>query len=598
MRIATESDLASLEANGFDTVFPHQSPWEILQASARAWPEAEAIRYLTDGADTTRWESITYAGLRDRVAAAGALFRALGVGPGDSVGLLVGNTLWGQVALWGAQLAGAACPINPMLRPEHVASLLRHANARVVVAMGVNPEQDWWSALIPVLRAEGVALPILDCDATAPCPGSDGDFGALVTARLGETLQPAGDRDSTAGWYHTGGTTGQPKLVHHSRLNQAHVARSCEIIHDLQSSDVVVNGFPLFHVAGAFVYGLSALSAGAVTVIPGRLGMRNQAFTGTIWQQVARHRVTVLAAVPTMMAAWVAVPVDADISSVRVMLTGGSPLPSELAQRFERLTGVPVRNILGMTECAGAVALEPVHGARIPLSCGLRLPFTEVCALDPNNTAQPLGHGQTGILALKGPNVSSGYSDPARNAGTFEHGWLVSGDLGRVEADGRVYITGRAKDLIIRGGHNIDPQGIEDALLAHPSVLAAAAVGMPDAYAGELPVAFVTLADAVSPEALRDFLADVIPEPAAMPKRIEPVEAMPLTPIGKIFKPALRRIATGWAVEATLQRAGVPAAIEVDEGMAVAVTLTSEDVENARNALAGMPVHIDFRVSQ
>ncbi|MFN4101282.1 MAG: AMP-binding protein, partial [Pararhodobacter sp.] len=426
MTIATEEDLIALQSRGFDAVYPHQSPWDILRASAAARPHAEAIRYLPDGSDTARWDSVTYASLRDRVGAAGAVFRDLGVGPGDSVGLLVANTIWGQVALWGAQLAGAACPVNPMLRADHIAALLRLARAKVVVVMGVNPELDWWSTLVPALRdalrEQGLDLPIIACDAASPSPGADGDLEALVGDRLGQTLTPAGGPEATAGWYHTGGTTGRPKLVRHSRLNQAFVARSCELVHDLSARDVVINGFPLFHVAGAFVYGLSAFSAGATTVIPGRLGYRNRAFTESIWQQVERHQVSVLAAVPTMMAAWLAVPVDARIGSVRVMLTGGSPLPTELAQRFEQTLGVPVRNILGMTECAGAVSLEPVHGPRIAQSCGLRLPFTEVRAVDPEDTGRGLAAGQTGIVALRGPNVSSGYSDPSRNPGTFEDG--------------------------------------------------------------------------------------------------------------------------------------------------------------------------------
>ncbi|MFN4102573.1 MAG: AMP-binding enzyme, partial [Pararhodobacter sp.] len=141
--------------------------------------------------------------------------------------------------------------------------------------------------------------------------------------------------------------------------------------------------------------------------------------------------------------------------------------------------------------------------------------------------------------------------------------------------------------MIIRGGHNIDPQGIEDALLAHPLVLSAAAVGMPDAYAGELPVAFVTLSGAADPAELLDFLRDRIPEPAALPKRIAVMEVMPLTPIGKIFKPALRRIAAEWALADALGKAGIPAEITVDEGMNAEATVPAERVEAARTVLNG-----------
>ena len=199
------------------------------------------------------------------------------------------------------------------------------------------------------------------------------------------------------------------------------------------------------------------------------------------------------------------------------MLTGGSPLPTELADAFERHCGVPVRNILGMTECASVVTIEPFHAPRLPGSTGFRLPFTRVGAFRPSASGvdftAPCDAGEAGVIALRGPNVSPGYSEPQRNAGTFEQdGWLVSGDIGHVDADGHVFVTGRAKDVIIRGAHNIDPSVIEDALLQHPDVAIAAAVGQPDFYAGELPIAYVTLragaqADA---EALRAFVAPLL----------------------------------------------------------------------------------------
>ena len=173
-----------------------------------------------------------------------------------------------------------------------------------------------------------------------------------------------------------------------------------------------------------------------------------------------------------------------DAAGVRLVLTGGSPLPTELAARFERETGVPVRNILGMTECAGVIAIEP---ARAPRAAGLVRPAAAlhevVVAAD--------GGLRAGRLCAARPNVGPGYTDAARNAGIFDGGWLISGDIGHVDAAGRVFVTGRAKDVIIRGAHNIDPGVVEEALLRHPQVLLAAAVGEPDEYAGELPVAFV-----------------------------------------------------------------------------------------------------------
>lgn len=603
MKLRTLADIEALEQRGFDAAYPDQSPWEILQSGASEHPDAVAIRYLHDATDPSRDEVVSYRDLATRVMAAGRLFRAMGVVPGRSVILLSQHTSSAQAALWGGQLAGACCPINPMLNAAHIAALIEAANGAVLVVTGPNAEIDYWSTLVPALRALGVTLPILACDADpdADCPAGDGIFEEMLRAHAtGDDIVPDGGPDALAALYHTGGTTGAPKLVRHSRLNEAHVARSCALMHDLGPDDVVINGFPLFHVAGSFVYGLSTLSAGGTLVVPGRLGMRNQAFMRSIWQQVERHRVTVIGVVPTILATLNGMPVDADISSLRWLLTGGSPLPPELAEMAERKTGKGVRNILGMTECAGTIAVEPVHAARVPLSCGMRLPFSEVVILgetdgeaDPD---KPLPQGDVGIIALRGPNVSAGYTEPARNAGTFlPGGWLISGDLGRLDAEGRLFITGRKKDVIIRGAHNIDPQMIEDALLAHEQVENAAAVGMPDSYAGELPVAFVSLraGATVSAEALIAFLRERLEDPVALPKRIGVVDTMPVTPVGKIFKPDLRRIAIDWAITEAARAQGVAAdamAISIADTMDTHVTVPPAHLDDVKAALAGMPL--------
>jgi fatty-acyl-CoA synthase len=485
-----------------------------------------------------------------------------------------------------------------MLKPDHIASLIRAADAGVVVIMGVNNELDYWSHLVPALREAGVNVPIFACDADSESPGADGVFEDLIV-QPGPDIVPAGGQHAVACFYHTGGTTGAPKLVQHSRLNEAHVARSCALMHDLGPDSVMVNGFPLFHVAGAFVYGLSVLSAGGTLVVPGRLGMRNQVFMQGIWQQVERCNITVIGLVPTLLATLKSTPIDADISSLKWLLTGGSPLPTELAELIEAQTGLPVRNILGMTETAGAIAVEPVHGTRTPLSCGLCLPFSEVAVFgetdgepDPEKLLQP---GEAGIVAVRGPNVASGYSDPSRNAGTFlEDGWLVSGDLGMTDDQGRLFITGRKKDVIIRGAHNIDPQMIEDALLAHPDVSTAAAVGMPDAYAGELPVAFVELRDAsaLTEPDLIEFLKTRIDDPLALPKRIGLVDTMPVTPIGKIFKPTLRAEAIRWAVSMVGEKLDCAPIVDIDQNLATRITVPTQKVEALKAAVAGIPIRL------
>jgi fatty-acyl-CoA synthase len=420
---------------------------------------------------------------------------------------------------------------------------------------------------------------------------------------------PSPDPGRIAALFHTGGTTGAPKLVQHTHGNEAHTSWFAHRFYGFDEHTVEVNGFPLFHVAGAFVYGLALLAIGATQVLPTVTGMRNPAFLRNYWKFCERERVTALACVPTILAGLCNLPVDADVSRVRVAYTGGSPLPTELALRFENTLGIAVRNILGMTECAGLVAIEPFHAPRVPGSAGLRLPYTEVRVVpwrDSLGTGQPCAAGETGVVVLRGPHVSPGYTDPARNAGMFEQGWLVSGDLGHIDAQGYVHVTGRAKDVIIRGSHNIDPGLVEEAFLAHPAVALCAVVGEPDAHAGEVPAAFVTLKPGarLAPEALLAQVAPHVYERPAVPKRVVVLEALPTTAVGKVYKPALRGQAIVLKLQELLGAAapGVPLTVAVQEqggGFAAEAAIRGaadpQLEQRLRDALGAIAVDTRFR---
>ncbi|MGE3346531.1 MAG: acyl-CoA synthetase [Ramlibacter sp.] len=539
------ADIHALERLPREQAMPAATTWGLIAAAAQRHPDRVALRYLPDADLRRAARDVRYAELAAQVQRAANVFRAMGVGPDDAVAILAPNIPETQFALWGAQLAGKACPINYLLQPDHIAALLAASGAKVVVALGPNPELDLWPTVQKVLALH--PLPVLQITV--------GDHAAPHVPVLQEALaqqpgtlnfDPQLTPDRVAACFHTGGTTGAPKLAQHTHGNEAHTSWFAHRYYGFDENTVEVNGFPLFHVAGAFVYGLSLLAIGAMQVLPTLAGMRNPAFVRNYWKFCERERVSALACVPTIMATLINQPVDADISSIKVAYTGGSPLPTELAAQFEARLGIAVRNILGMTECAGLVSIEPAGAPRVPGSVGLRLPYTEVRVVPWRDgkaqLAEDCAPGTTGVVILRGPHVSPGYTDAARNAGMFEAGWLVSGDLGHLDAQGYLHITGRAKDVIIRGSHNIDPGLVEEAFLAHPAVALCAVVGEPDAYAGELPVAFVTL----KPGAVCDaatLLVEVAPhvyERPATPKRVTVIESMPVTAIGKIYKPTLR----------------------------------------------------------
>ncbi|MCC4118207.1 AMP-binding protein [Aromatoleum toluclasticum] len=560
--ISEARDIARISAQPYEQFMRHGSVFAALTDAAQQYSQRNALSFISVPDPTTPARTWTYTELATEITRTANLFHKLAGGEEPRIAMLLPAIPEAYFTLWGGEAAGVVCPINYLLNAEHIGELIRAARANILVALGPNPDLDIWSR-VPQLRAEcpglrhvlavGAAPHAVDFSAAAASmPG-----GALVFDRkIGPT--------TLAALFHTGGTTGAPKLAQHTHGNQLHAAWGAAQMYATTERDVMLNGFPLFHVAGAFVFGLSTLLSGGEVVLPTLLGMRNAEFVRRYWTFADRHGVSLLAAVPTVIASLMNTdPGGARMESVRALLTGGSPLPTELASAFERRFDIPVRNILGMTECAGVISIEPFHAPRTAGSCGLPLPFTEVVAVAENGRACLAG--EEGVLRVRGPNVGPGYTDPRRNTGTFsEDGWLITGDIGHVDAEGRIFVTGRAKDVIIRSSHNIDPRVIEDALLMHPCVQMAAAVGEPDEYAGEMPVAFVSLKPGaqLAPDELAAFIERHIPERPAFPRRIDIIPTIPVTAIGKVYKPALRALAMERVVQERLTDAGLAGRVE------------------------------------
>jgi fatty-acyl-CoA synthase len=546
---------------------------------------------------------LTFAQLQDQVHSAAAGFRSLASADKPTVALLMPAMPETFVSLFAAELAGRVCPVNYMLSPDSIAAILRQTEARILVTLAPDEPLNVWEK-VEVLRDMVPALEAVVAVGGGGAPGALPFTDLFRTSGHGNLSAPA--RDDLAAWFHTGGTTGAPKLVRQTHVNQAHVSWFGGLYFGIGPEDVVLNGFPLFHVAGTFVLAGSAIAAGANTLVPSRFGMRNKAFVRDFWKIVARHRVTVLSGGPTFLTSLVATNPDRKkISGVKAHVGGGSFMPEALVRRFEEATGVPVRPIYGMTEAAGMISAVPRHCDAPQGAVGWTLPFGETAAFGPSG--ERLAPGATGALRIRGPNVSPGY-------GATLHGqrdptaWFETGDLGYVAADGAVFVTGRAKDVIIRGGHNIDPAGIEEALVRHPDVAQCAAVGMPDAYAGELPMAFVQLkGDADFDEAqLRDFAADHVPERAAIPVRIVALDDLPLTTTGKIFRPKLRERAAELAfrrlIEENVGGAGgfALSCNDTSDGRALTVTLSERsDTAEVRDAifavLSKFPLQVELR---
>jgi fatty-acyl-CoA synthase len=331
-------------------------------------------------------------------------------------------------------------------------------------------------------------------------------------------------------------------------------------------------------------------------------GYRGAGVVKRFWEIVAHHRINFFSGVPTLYAALLEVPVaDHDVSSLEAGLCGAAPMPTEVFRRFEERTGLKILEGYGLTEAGCVSSANPPRGERRIGSIGLRLPAQKMKAAvlgEQGEYLRDCASGEVGIILVSGPNVFAGYRDAQHDQGVFvdcgDGGrWLNTGDLGRCDADGYFWLTGRKKELIIRGGHNIDPAVIEEPLHRHPAVQIAAAVGRPDVHAGELPVAYVQLKKgvAITEAELGDFLRGEVGERAALPKQVHIVDEMPLTPVGKIYKPALKKREARDALEVALREARV-AFRSVDiiddaaRGLAARVALdTAGSVDGARNVL-------------
>ncbi len=565
---------------------PERSVLDVFVAAAARQPERIAITMLMSGAPDEQPRRVNYRELLGLVRRSANLFSSLG-GSRPGVAYMLPSLIETHATLWGAETAGYAVPINFLLQVEHVAALLEASGARILVALGPHPVLDIWQKALQLRdRVPGLTLLRVAPPGTPPEDGVLDFHTALMNQPDDRLLFGApGLGDDVAAYFHTGGTTGTPKLVAHTHRSQLTAALGGAVLGDMRASDTLTATLPLFHVGGTIFCGLSAFMAGVGLLVMSPGGLRTPAMVQGFWRLVAQYGATLVGGVPTAVGAVLEVPLGgADISAVRAGFCGAALLPPAVGERFKQVTGRGLFEVYGMTEASGLIAIDPVAGGGGVGSVGWALPYTQVeirrLGAD-GRLGEICAMGEVGVISVRGPHVSPGYRNPDHDVGVFQDGTLNSGDLGYTDETGRIHIAGRSKDLIIRSGHNIDPVMIENAMSEHPAVLLAAAVGMPDAYAGELPVCFVTVRQGaqVNEEELHRHAQQCIGERPAWPKRFHIVEAIPMTSVGKIFKPELRCDAAARMVSGLLhdQFALPHARVQVrsggPRGMHVSVTL-------------------------
>lgn len=572
-------DIEALESKTPDLLAGRTSTYALLRQGAAQRPDAPALSFFLRTDDHARPFVWTHRQWLGQITRAANMFRHMGVGRGDVIAFVLPNLPETHWTIWGGEAAGIVLAINPLLEPAMMLELLKAGRPKWIVTLAPTPGADLWekvSAVAPqVPGLEGVLCisplrylrhplaKVLQMAQRLKTPRRLGglvvrDFHACLKQHDAQALAfepPA--LDDVASYFCTGGTTGMPKIA--VRTHRTEVANALQLAavgaSELDGPGVTVFcGLPLFHVNAQIGTGLSLWSRGGHVLLGTPQGYRGDGVVKRFWELVEHHRLVSFSGVPTVYAALLQVPRQGrDLSSLRFGVCGAAPMPVEMFNRVHNELGLKVLEGYGLTEAGCVSSLTPLHAAPRIGSIGVRLPWQRMRVVLLSADGHYLRDAEVdevGTIVIQGPNLFKGYLNPAHNRGLWVmrpdakgevQPWLNTGDLGRVDRDGYFWLTGRQKELIIRGGHNIDPKLIEEPMCQHPAVAMAAAIGRPDAHAGEVPVVYLQLRPGhqASVDDLMAHARQTIAERAAHPKQIRIVDALPTTAIGKIFKPSL-----------------------------------------------------------
>jgi long-chain acyl-CoA synthetase len=450
------------------------------------------------------------------VQLAAHLQRSLGVRPGDRVALWLKNCPEFVPALFGVLASGAVVvPVNNFLKTDEVHHILADAGIDVVITDATMSEHlPALSALRPQLRFWQVEeFPRLGNHAGALHPSTRDDLAVII---------------------YTSGTTGRSKGAMLTHGNLLHNVESCRQVLAAVDHDRFVVLLPMFHSFMLCVGVLLPMIVGGSMVL-----IRSLHPPRNVLQDIYRRRATILPAVPSFFRTLAAAPMPSDLP-LRICISGGAPLPVEILRDFNRHMPIPLIEGYGLSEASPVVSMNPIAGPHKEGSIGRPIPGVEVTVQDDAGNTLPMG--ATGEICVRGGNVMRGYwNQPEATGNALRNGWLLTGDVGRSDADGYFYITDRKKDMLIVNGINVYPREIEEVIYQIPGVKEAAVIGIPDARRGEHPVAFVAAKDGTRLEEkailglLRQKLADY-----KVPKKVTFLSALPRNATGKVLKTELR----------------------------------------------------------
>lgn len=550
----TVEDVARFEQTSLLARHLPQSAYDMLMDGCAIDPSKVAISFFTDGARPLEsGRQVTFAELRSKVHQVANLLHDIGVRKDDVVSVLMPGVPESQFILWGGQAAGIVNPANWMLEPEILVHMFQSAATKVLVVYGGEELGPIWAKVEAIVGSLPTLEAVIRVGGSSQCPEQVSgvrvvDYDKVIETYPADSLTSARvfSPDDTASLFHTGGTTGAPKLARHLHRNQVFWSWSSKFLTGFGPEELRMVGVPMFHVAGAVVGGFAPLARGASILLLTSAGFRHPSVLPNIWRIVDAYKANMLTLVPTLFNQVLAIPIaDANITTLRYVASSTAPLSTTVAEAFFKLTGLRIRESWGMTETVAVTCITPATEHVKVGSSGIRLPYTNLRVVQLDEKKQVLkdcAAGEAGHVIVRGPSVFPGYLGVDQGPGWIDGDWLETGDLGYLDEDQWMWITGRSKDLIIRGGHNIDPKMVEEALFGLNGIQDAAVVGAPDAHAGEIPVAYVVLKPGAN-LTTEDVLAHAkerVPERAAVPKHCYVLPEMPKTLVGKIQKNVLR----------------------------------------------------------
>ena len=604
--------LADLEKISYQDRYHCKTTYDVFCHAADEYPADIAIaEHVTATRDEVAKE-ITFTTLSNKLNQTANLFKKLGVGRTDVVSILLPNLTETHLSIWASQAVAIANPINYLLQVDHIIEILNEVKTKVLVTVSLDAETELGKKVHEIIARVPSLEHVLVVDNSygeiSHKNITVSDFNHAISTqsneRLAETFQPKGE--DIAMYFHTGGTTGRPKIAKLSHDNISFVVQVYAGFNAYHGKSAVLNALPLFHVFGVIAASLAMFFVGRTVVIMTPEGFRNPNTVKNWWYFVNKYQVCWFPTVPTIISVLLQQPDEKiDLKCFEHAACGSAPLPLELKLSFQQRFNCSVTNGYGMTESSCVVA-RTLPGYDVEgVAVGNAIPYSRVIAVEliDNKISRICETNEPGIILVKGPNVFQGYLNVSDNDGTWvEDDWFNTGDLGVINALGHIQLTGRAKDLIIRGGHNIDPQIIEDALLAHKDVIQSVAIGQPDAHSGEIPVAYVVLKNQQQTTSadLLAYCQEHISERAAIPKRIEILDSLPLTAVGKVFKPILRNKATEFSVDAILKKNDITAQVksefDPEKGQVVHIELSNtDDKHKAAKLLIAFPVVVNYK---